>query len=439
MSAAPLTLGELSTALATIGGFEARSLIAVAVSGGPDSLALTILADRWARERGGQLTALTVDHRLRPESGEEARILGGWLAARGIAHQVLVWTDPKPATGIQEAARAARYHLLAGWCRERGCLHLLTAHHREDQAETYLIRKRAGSGIDGLAGMSALRELAGVRLVRPLLAVPKARLTALLETERQPFLSDPSNRNPVFERARLRRDTAVGDVERLSAELRDYGRQRIARERQLDRLLGSAVTLHPAGFASIDSLALEHAEAELGDRLLGRVALCIGGAAYPLRRERVSRLRVALLQCAERARTLGGCRFIPWRGQLLVIRELSRAAPPVRLIPGTELFWDRRFGVTPPPHGASKPMLGYLGQSGMRRVVDRDDGGLPRLAHPVLPALWDETGLIAVPHLGHFRAGATDLPRIAFHPVNRLSHAGFTAVACGLYSCLIAG
>jgi hypothetical protein len=73
-------------------------------------------------------------------------------------------------------------------------------------------------------------------------------------------------------------------------------------------------------------------------------------------------------------------------------------------------------------------MLGYLGQSGMRRVVDRDDGGLPRLAHPVLPALWDETGLIAVPHLGYFRAGATDLPRIAFQPVNPLSHAGFTVV-----------
>src|SRR5437762_3582092 len=255
MPAAPLTLGELSAALAAIGGFEAKPLIAVAVSGGPDSLALAILADRWAREHGGQLIALTVDHRLRPESAEEAQIIGGWLAARGIAHHILVWADPKPATGIQEAARAARYRLLAGWCREQGCLHLLTAHHREDQAETYLIRRRAGSGIDGLAGMSALRELAGVRLVRPLLAVPKARLTALLETERQPFLSDPSNRNPVFERARLRRDTAVGDVERLSAELRDYGRQRIARERQLDQLLGSAVTLHPAGFAIIDSLA----------------------------------------------------------------------------------------------------------------------------------------------------------------------------------------
>src|SRR5437763_791231 len=201
MPAAPLTLGELSAALAAIGGFEAKPLIAVAVSGGPDSLALAILADRWAREHGGQLVALTVDHRLRRESADEVRTVGGWLAARGLAHHALVWTDPKPASGIQEAARAARYRLLAGWCREQGCLHLLTAHHREDQAETYLIRGRAGSGVDGLAGMSAVREMAGVRLVRPLLAVPKARLVARLAAERQAFLSDPSNRNPAVERA----------------------------------------------------------------------------------------------------------------------------------------------------------------------------------------------------------------------------------------------
>src|SRR5205085_12296954 len=143
-SPAPLTLGELADLLDQIGGFEARPLIAVAVSGGPDSMALAILADRWARQRGGEAWALTVDHRLRPESAAEAETVASWLAARGIPHEVLVWSDAKPASGIQEAARAARYRLLAGWCRDQGCLHLLTAHHREDQAETHLIRRRAG-------------------------------------------------------------------------------------------------------------------------------------------------------------------------------------------------------------------------------------------------------------------------------------------------------
>jgi tRNA(Ile)-lysidine synthase len=435
VSAAPLTLGELSTMFAAIGGFEARPFIAVAVSGGPDSLALTILADRWARGRGGQLTALTVDHRLRPESAAEARVLGDWLAARGIAHEVLVWTDAKPATGIQEAARAARYRLLGGWCRERGCLHLLTAHHREDQAETYLIRRRAGSGIDGLAGMSAVREMPGMRLVRPLLAVPKARLVALLVAEGQPFLSDPSNRNPAFERARLRVDDSAGvdaHIDQLTVELRGHGRRRIEREQALDRLLASAVSLHPAGFAVLDTVAIGHAEAELFERLLGRVAVCIGGAAYPLRRERVARLRAVLLDRPEHARTLGGCRFVPWRGRHLVLRELAGAAPPVNLEPGTELVWDRRFAVSVPRALQPGLVLGYLGQCRIigdrRRLADQHENDLPRLVRPVLPALWDEAGVVAVPDLGYSRPRAATLPTLAFRPLNPLSHAGFTVV-----------
>ena len=154
----PLTLAEFSAALAWIGHWEHEPFLAVAVSGGADSLALTLLADRWARERGGQICALTVDHRLRPESGEEIRRLQGWLSARAIRHEILAWSGDKPVTGIQEAARAARYALLDDWCRAHGCLHLLTAHHREDQADTYLLRRRAGSGANGLAGMSAIRD-----------------------------------------------------------------------------------------------------------------------------------------------------------------------------------------------------------------------------------------------------------------------------------------
>ena len=434
MSAAPLTLGELGAALAAIGGFDARPFIAVAVSGGPDSLALTILADRWARERGGRLAALTVDHQLRSESAEEARLVGGWLAARGIAHHVLVWTNTKPATGIQKAARAARYHLLAEWCRAQGCLHLLTAHHREDQAETSLIRRRAGSGIDGLAGMSAVREMPGIRLVRPLLGVAKARLVALLTAERQPFFSDPSNRNPVFERARLRVDASADDqlVDRVTVELRDFGRQRIERERELNRLLASAVSLHPAGFAVLDPAAIGCVEAELSERLLGRIAASIGGACYPLRRERVARLRAGLLDRRERARTLGGCRFVPWRGRLLVLRELAAAAPALPLEPGAELIWDRRFLARVSPATRRGIVLSYLGQTGplgdYAPFADRSNCDLPRLLHSVLPALWDEAGIVAVPHLGYLRPRASPLPKVAFRPLNPLSHAGFTVV-----------
>src|SRR4029077_7574421 len=185
--------------------------------------------------------------------------------------------------------------LLQQWCRAHGVIHLLSAHHLEDQIETYLIRRRAGSGIDGLAGVSWVCEMAGCRLVRPLLSVPRARLLALLEREGQPFLRDPSNLNPAFERARLRLNPPVksecsGEPD-PEAELRACGAARGERERALDDLSGRAVSLPPAVFATLETWALNAVEAELAERLLGRVAASIGGAHYPARRARLARLR----------------------------------------------------------------------------------------------------------------------------------------------------
>ena len=430
VSARPLTLAELDAVLAAIGGFEPRPLIAVAVSGGPDSMALAILADRWARARGGVAWALTVDHGLRPESASEAGIVAGWLAARRIPHAVLTWQGPKPATGIQEAARAARYRLLAEWCTGRGCLHLLLAHHREDQAETFLIRRRAGSGIDGLAGMAAVRDLPHIRLVRPLLGVAKARLVALLSAESQKFLQDPSNRNPIFERSRLRMETDSETVEMAAANATANGLDRIARERHVAALLARAVALHAAGFATIDPAPIV-AAGELGERALDRIAAVVGGVSYPLRRARLARLRQALDDAPTRARTLGGCRFVPWRGRLLVLRETERAASPLRLAPGATAIWDRRFVAWLPATATSPVTVGQLGEAGvgaLARGAVSEDNPLPRLVYPALPAVWDAAGLAAVPHLDYSRATSAWVGDLAFRPAVSLINVGFTVV-----------
>ena len=452
----PLKLAELDAALAAIGGFEPQPLVAVGVSGGPDSLALMILADRWARARGGIAWGLIVDHRLRPESAAEAATVAGWLAARGIPHAVLMWDGPKPATGIQEAARAARYRLLAEWCVAQGCLHLLTAHHRDDQIETYLIRRRAKSGPDGLAGMAALRELPGLRLVRSLLAVPKVRLVAFLEAEGQPYVTDPSNRNPAFERARLRLEFAAAPHsnplpaggERVATSDFDAGEPgevppphircamiahaaaRMVRERQLAALLARAVSLHPAGFAVLDREVIAAAD-ELGAQALGRVVAVLAGADYPLRRERLERLREALARTPFRARTLGGCRFVPWRGRILALREAARVAPPLTLVPGAEGLWDKRFAARVPASARASWTIGALGEAGAE-MLGRDavgpDNPLPRLVYPALPAIWDGEGLAAVPHLSWRRATAGCLPKLVFRPSVSLFGAGFTVV-----------
>ena len=129
--------------MAALGPFERQPTVAAAVSGGPDSMALGVLAHEWARARGGRVLALVVDHGLRPDSGVEARRVTGWLGDIGIGHAVLSWDGPKPAAEIQAAARAARYRLLVDHCRADGVLHLLIAHHRDDQAETFLPAPRA--------------------------------------------------------------------------------------------------------------------------------------------------------------------------------------------------------------------------------------------------------------------------------------------------------
>jgi tRNA(Ile)-lysidine synthase len=365
---------------------------------------------------------------LRPESAVEAATVGNWLRARGIPHGILVWDGDKPATGIQEAARAARYRLLTAWCAARGCLHLLTAHHREDQAETYLIRRRAGSFVDGLAGISAVRELPRLRVVRPLLGVPRARLAALLDAEGQEYLRDPSNRNPAFERSRLRMDMDGEKRGVALAGLRANAESRVERERALADLLAHSVTLHPAGFALVDPAPIL-AAGELGERVLGRVAGTIGGAHYPLRRERLARLRLSLALSPSGARTLGGCRFVPWRGRILVLRETARAAPPRRLDPGMPALWDNRFVATLPADAGPMTLcsLGAAGVAALGRHAVSDYNPLPRLVYPALAAFRDADGLAAIPHLDYCRASGT-MPHLVFRPSAPLFGAGFTVV-----------
>jgi tRNA(Ile)-lysidine synthase len=432
-SAKPITFGEFTASLASIARFESPPFLAVAVSGGPDSLALAILADRWARDRGGQICALTVDHRLRPESGDEIRRLGAWLSARAIRHKVLVWTGAKPRTGIQEAARFARYRLLGGWCRDHACLHLITGHHRDDQIETHLIRRRAHSGQDGLAGMSAIRELADCRLLRPLLGVARDRLVAFLEAEGQPFISDPSNLDPAFERSRLRLGDGVpAGNSRLLGEIRVLGRTRAAHEHERDTHLARFVSLHSAGFALLDPAMMPETPPEMAERLLSAVTAAIGGASYPPRRARIVRLLANLGEAARRGHTVGGCRFIRWRERILVTRELAKAAPPVRLRPGERIVWDRRFEIMTPRADGGPFTIGYLGLPEAPRLDLRSlqlrRAWAPRLLLSILPGVWDEKGIAAIPYLGYGREGVVGLPQIVFRPVNPLTQAGFAVV-----------
>ena len=180
--------------------------IVLAVSGGPDSIALMWLAARWRRtlRRGPRLIAVTVDHGLRPEAAREARDVKRLAKHLDLPHRTLRWSGAKPKTGVPAAAREARYRLLAEVARAGGATHILTAHTRDDQAETLLMRMLRGSGIAGLAAMARQSERDGVWLAHPLLNVPKSQLIATLNKAKIAFADDPTNRDTNFTRPRLR-------------------------------------------------------------------------------------------------------------------------------------------------------------------------------------------------------------------------------------------
>jgi tRNA(Ile)-lysidine synthase len=180
--------------------------IVLAVSGGPDSIAMMWLATRWRRalKRGPQLLAVTIDHGLRPEAAREARDVKRLAKTLDLPHRTLRWSGAKPKTGVPAAARDARYRLLAKAARAAGATHVLTAHTQDDQAETLLMRMSRGSGIAGLAAMARQSQRDGVMLARPLLHIPKARLVATLQKAKIGFADDPTNRDANFARPRLR-------------------------------------------------------------------------------------------------------------------------------------------------------------------------------------------------------------------------------------------
>lgn len=190
---------------ATMGAYapyENGPHLAVALSGGADSTALAILASDWAKERSGTVTGLIVDHGLRAESNEEAQLVQRRLAGLGLSARILEWRGPKPTTGIQAAARAARYQLLSDWCHHNGVLHLLAGHHADDQAETVLLRLLRGAGTTGLGAMRPVT--AGI--VRPLLAVRRSAVEAYAVHRGLEVRQDPTNRDVRVPRNQIRHE-----------------------------------------------------------------------------------------------------------------------------------------------------------------------------------------------------------------------------------------
>lgn len=423
----PLSTAESTHLIEALGPYEDRPHVAVAVSGGADSVCLCLATADWARRKGGRVTALIVDHGLRAESGDEARQVAAWLAEHGIQHRVLTWSGDKPTSAIQARARAARYELMSDWCRTNGVLHLFLGHHADDQAETYLMRRARGSGLDGLAAMSAVSERGAVRFLRPFLGQSKARLIATMNAVGQAWIEDPSNCNEAFERVRVRQARAeLPEAERqtdgLLARTRRLALSRNRREDDLAAWLAASCTVDMAGFARL-KLPTTGTEPERAARLFSRVVTVIGGCGYPVSREKSARALTAA------AGTLGRCAWRRDGEEVSVWRENRGMPTPIALRPGQSLHWDNRFFVCVSNELRLDIRLAPLGKAGWVAIAagvsDKVKARIPYPARFTLPALWCGEEVFAVPLMSYIKGDGPCPVSVTFRPAASLGGAGF--------------
>jgi tRNA(Ile)-lysidine synthase len=357
-----------------LSGVSARP-VAVALSGGGDSVALLLAAHAWARQAGRPLLALTVDHGLQADSPGWTAACAARAAALGVGFQALRWAGDKPAHGLPAAARQARHALLADAARAAGAAVILIGHTADDILEARAMRQ-VGSSTPAPRDWSpspAWPQGRGLFLLRPLLGVRRAEIRRWLETRGETWIEDPANLDPRYARARARRD------------LVDAGPA--APEPPSPRDLAAACAMDAAGVLSLDRAALRAASPELTASFVARASLCAAGARRPPARARAERLAERLRAEGDVAATLAGARIEADAGEVRFLREPGEAArgglSPLHLAAGETAVWDGRFEITATQPLAVRALAGLA--SGLGKAERARLAAFPAKARAGLP------------------------------------------------------
>jgi len=298
--------------------------VAIAVSGGADSMALALLLQQWCHHHQRRLTALTVDHQLRPESASEASQVAQWMAQHGIAHHILTTQADTTIRNVQSRARELRYRALTTWCRRHDASHLAVAHHADDQAETVMLQRHRGTTAASHAGMALVTDREGIQIIRPLLGLRKPMLMDYLNGQRQPWLEDPTNRNEQYARNRLRATLSDADIKKLWHHAQRMGEARYQEDEARNQWLGEHVAcLHDQLTFSLP--AWRRLEAIQASDVLGFLIRTVGNKTFRPRAHESQRLADALRQTSHGKATLGHC-VIRWADtRVQITPEKSRA------------------------------------------------------------------------------------------------------------------
>ena len=366
---------------------RATTPLAVALSGGGDSVALLAMAAAWARRHGRSVLALTVDHGLQPQSGAWSLFAAEVAARVGAAHAVLPWREPKPVTGLSAAARSARHALLAEAARGAGASVVLLGHTADDRLEEAWLRAQGGAlgRLRPWAPSPAWPEGRGVFLLRPLLDLRRSALRAWLQQQDLPWIEDPANRGG--SRGRARQATAAQPDPPPASNFESSP--------MLD-----ALGVTSAGTVSIGRRAL--AAAPDATRALRAILASASGRSVPVKTERVAALLARLARTDPFTATLGGARVEAAPDGVLVVRDVGEAArgglAPVTLHPGRAVVWDGRFEAA-----ASDQPLRIVPLRGRAAALPQAErrrlSALPVAARGGLPVVLDADGAASCPLL----------------------------------------
>ncbi|EDQ04983.1 tRNA(Ile)-lysidine synthase [Sulfitobacter indolifex] len=399
--AAPAALADTALAdrlVAGLGGTLPPRL-GVAVSGGGDSMALLSLLHGLCAAAGTQLEAVTVDHGLRPEAATEAAFVAHHAGALGLPHETLQWRGWDGQGNLQNAAREARYRLMADWAARRDLPCIALGHTADDQAETVLMRLARRSGVDGLSAMAPQSRRHGVTWLRPLLFARRESLRDYLRRAGLEWVDDPSNDDPRYARIQTRQSLAALDplgidVETLAEVASNMATARDALERQTERAAGDILRME-GGALVMRSEAFFAEPEEIRRRLMIRALGKISGSAYSPRRGPVAALIAGLAE--GQAATLDGCQALVRRGEIWLFREYN-AVRDLR-VPVNHL-WDKRWRAVPSGGAPEGAELRALGPEGLAQCPNWRSLGRPRAMLLSTPAIWQGAQLLAAPLAG---------------------------------------
>ncbi len=411
----PLLQERFSQNLKSLFDAEAfPNTVAVAVSGGSDSMALCLLLQKWCLSKDISLVALTVNHGLRAEAADEAMLVKAWLNRHGIDHRILTRTGPKPEAGVQEFARDARYQLLFDECKQIGVSMLFVGHQQEDHQETFLMRLSKGSGLSGLSGMSLKTERKGIDIIRPLLSFTRAELRAYLQELGQDWIEDPSNESPEYTRTELGhvmghiRNLPGSSAEAIALSLKRIQRAEVALQTITETTWQDQVRLSPFGFISMQTDFLQSLPDEIGVRVLAKAVHVMRGAGFRVKLQELENIIEKMKAgVQEPFATLSGCQFQVRSEEFLILREPGRDGLPVTpMCKGRQIIWDERFSVTDHKGCDADPdepflEVRVLGDSGWQQLqsfpVLTEIEKLPAIVRKNLPGVWSGEKLVSAP------------------------------------------